>query len=94
MEPPWLQRVAISGKSPRPVNRGNKRNPLPPAATGCLRRYGKEGVDGSSPSEGFAKFLLISPFCLPGWRRVRASASTERPPRAAIAFEEAAKRCW
>ena len=24
--------------------------------------HGKEGVDGSSPSEGFAKFLLISPF--------------------------------
>ena len=24
------------GKSPRPINRGNKRNPLPPAATGCL----------------------------------------------------------
>ena len=24
--------------------------------------HGKEGVDGSSPSEGFAKFLLIRPF--------------------------------
>src|SRR4029453_3717392 len=26
--------------------------------------HGKEGVDGSSPSEGSAKFLLISPFRL------------------------------
>ncbi len=24
---------------------------------------GKEGVDGSSPSEGFAKFLQFSSFC-------------------------------
>jgi len=26
-------------------------------------RHGKEGVDGSSPSEGFAKFLQFSSFC-------------------------------
>jgi len=32
--------------------------PIPP-------QNGKEGVDGSSPSEGSAKFLLISPFRLP-----------------------------
>jgi hypothetical protein len=25
-------------------------------------KHGKEGVDGSSPSEGFEKFLLISSF--------------------------------
>jgi hypothetical protein len=33
-------------------------------ATGCHRLHenGKEGVDGSSPSEGFRKFLLISSF--------------------------------
>jgi hypothetical protein len=30
---------------------------LPPVACD-----GNEGVDGSSPSEGFAEFLLISPF--------------------------------
>jgi hypothetical protein len=34
---PWLQPVAIAGKSTGPRNRENKRNPLPPAATGCLR---------------------------------------------------------
>jgi hypothetical protein len=35
---PWLQPVATQGKSARPVSRENKPNPLPPAATGCLRR--------------------------------------------------------
>jgi hypothetical protein len=35
---PWLQPTAISGKSFRPANRKNRPNPLPPAATGCLRR--------------------------------------------------------
>ena len=35
---PWLQLVAVSGKSDRRGSRPNKRNPLPPAATGCLRR--------------------------------------------------------
>ena len=49
---PWLQPVAISGKSTGPPNRKSKRNPLPSAATGCVGN-GKEGVDGSSPSEGF-----------------------------------------
>jgi hypothetical protein len=28
-----------------------------------LANDGKEGVDGSSPSEGFEKSLLIRPFC-------------------------------
>ena len=34
---PWLQRAATSGKSGELANRENKPNPLPPAATGCLR---------------------------------------------------------
>jgi len=50
---PWLQPVAIAGKSAAPRNRKNKRNPLRLAATG----YGKEGVSGSSPEEG----LKLSP---------------------------------
>ena len=49
---PWLQPVASNGKFPGRSNRKSKRNPLPPAAIGCLAN-GKEGVDGSSPSEGF-----------------------------------------
>ncbi len=36
---PWLQPVAIIGKSTGPRNRKNKRNPLPSAATGCLGKY-------------------------------------------------------
>jgi hypothetical protein len=36
---PWLQLVAISGKSTGARNRKNKRNPLPPAATGCGGKY-------------------------------------------------------
>ena len=65
------------------------RNQAETAAVSCDRLpetfHGKEGVDGSSPSEGSAKFLLINSFCCPGWRRFWASTSTERPPRAAIA---------
>jgi FixJ family two-component response regulator len=37
------------------------------------------------------KFLLISSFCFPTWRRVRASTSTQCPPRAAIASGAASK---
>jgi hypothetical protein len=46
--------VAITGKSLSDEIRQIKPNPE--------KFHGKEGVDGSSPSEGFAKFLLISPF--------------------------------
>ena len=45
-----------------------------------LANDGKEGVDGSSPSEGFKKSLQIGSFCLPVRRRLRVAASTERPP--------------
>src|SRR5437016_13896833 len=46
---------------------------LPPVAVWI---DGKEGVDGSSPSEGFTTFLLVSSFRLPRRRRVGASTST------------------
>ncbi|HLF00106.1 MAG TPA: hypothetical protein VI540_09430 [Gaiellaceae bacterium] len=45
--------MAISGKSRGGRNRKKKPNLLPWLATGCRERHGKEGVDGSSPSEGF-----------------------------------------
>src|SRR6266540_2852928 len=52
-------------------------------------RDGKERVDGSSPSEGFRKFLLISFFrCRPGLRE-QGAASTERPRLAGTACCEA-----
>ncbi len=46
------------GRRRKPLN---TRKPLPWVATRC-RKDGKEGVDGSSPSEGFAISLLISSF--------------------------------
>jgi hypothetical protein len=48
---PWLQPVAINGKSTERKTGENRPNPLRPVATRCPRN-GKEGVDGSSPSEG------------------------------------------
>src|SRR5919106_1549855 len=54
--------------------------------------HGKEGVDGSSPSEGFAISLQISPFRWRCWRRVWVSTSTERPPPCRIASAVAQKR--
>src|SRR3989454_4990645 len=55
--------------------------------------HGKEGVDGSSPSEGFRKFLLISSFRCRRGRRRQVSASTGRP-RAGDSFsDKASNRC-
>ncbi len=66
---------------------------------GCNRwqsvanRHGKEAVDGSSPSEGFRKFLLISFFRRLMRRQKRGAASTERPRAAAVFSYESAKSC-
>ena len=59
---------------------------------------GKEGVDGSSPSEGSQKFLLISPFWH-SWQRgfrTRRPPSVHRPPRVASAGpgNRVAVRLW
>ena len=66
-------------------------------ATGChqlpFESHGKEGVDGSSPSEGFAKFLLISFFRRLMSRQKRGAPSTERPRAAAVFSYESAKSC-
>ena len=53
---------------------------------------GKEGVNGSSPLEGFRKFLLISSFRCRQRRRERPSASTERPRAGESVSDEAANR--
>jgi hypothetical protein len=55
--------------------------------------HGKEGVNGSSPLEGFTKLLLFSSFSSRTRRRLGAPASTERPPLAATAFCGAWNRC-
>src|SRR5205823_1653607 len=60
---------------------------------GWVRRDGKEGVDGSSPSEGFRKFLLISFFRRLMRRQKRGAASTERPRAATVFSYESAKSC-
>jgi hypothetical protein len=51
------------------------------------QNHGKEGVRGSSPREGFRKFLLISSFRCRRERQERAAASTERP-RAGEFFDD------
>jgi hypothetical protein len=70
------QPVATGRKCDGPDNGSNKpiRNRWQPAA-------GKEGVRGSSPREGFRKFLLISSFRRLRRRQKRGAASTERPRR-------------
>src|SRR5438876_7748521 len=49
---PWLQLVAINGKSEGQKTSQDRCRPLRPVAA---RSNGKAGVDGSSPSEGSAK---------------------------------------
>jgi hypothetical protein len=97
MEHLWSPAGATSGKH-RQV--GRPPEPLKQAkslAVGCdwLPRAsnGKEGVDGSSPSEGFASSLLISSFRSPRRRRVDGSTSTERPRCSPIACAETWKPC-
>ena len=52
------QPVATGGKWDCPENGSNKPKPLPWVAISCRApQNGKEGVDGSSPSEGFRKSL-------------------------------------
>jgi len=55
--------------------------------------HGKEGVDGSSPSEGFANSLHLRLFRCRQGRRERASASRERPRAGDFSFDEALYCC-
>jgi hypothetical protein len=81
----WLQPLATGRKSDTLGSAKNEPKSLPSVAT-SYPNDGKEGVIGSSPIEGFAKSLLINSFCLPAGRRLRPSASTERPRPGATAF--------
>jgi hypothetical protein len=54
------QSVANHGASETAETSENRCRRLQPVA---VWSDGKEGVDGSSPSEGSAKFLLVSSFC-------------------------------
>jgi hypothetical protein len=88
-----MQPVAIGGESESRANGLNKPNPLPLIAASCEHNDGKEGVNGSSPLEGFRKFLLISSFRYRQGRRERVSASTERPPAGDFFLAEAPYCC-
>jgi hypothetical protein len=63
MEPLWSPAVATGGNRSQIAPAGTTLKQAKTVAVGCDQLPGKEGVDGSSPSEGFAKFLLISSFC-------------------------------
>ena len=82
MERLWSRAVATSGNQWQ-IGSGRKRlNRAKTVAVDCdqLPCHGKEGVNGSSPLEGFAKFLLISPFGLRERRQIGGLTSTQRPP--------------
>ena len=88
MEPLWSPAVARGGNWSQ-MGRPRKRLKQAKAvAVGCHRLpemfHGKEGVDGSSPSEGFSFCLLSGCFRCLDWRRPRASASTRRPPASTV----------
>src|SRR5262249_50245532 len=87
----WGQLPGISGP-PRELEASGRKVPPRPINTGKARReressnplttsnlHGKEGVDGSSPSEGFdTKYLQISISCCLYWRAIRGLAGTKR----------------
>jgi hypothetical protein len=88
MEPLWSPVVATAGSrwQMRTAPEAAKSREI--VAVGC-HRYGKEGVSGSSPEEGFEKFLQFSSFCLRMGLRLGVPTSTERPRLAADASCEA-----
>jgi hypothetical protein len=59
MEPLWSPVVATVGNQWQIAEARKRRNQAQTVAVGCYRlpfgAHGKEGVDGSSPSEGLAK---------------------------------------
>jgi hypothetical protein len=67
MEPLWSPAVATSGNRSQMGGRRDRLRQAKPVALGCdplpESFYGKEGVDGSSPSEGSAKAPQICAFC-------------------------------
>jgi hypothetical protein len=83
---PGLQPTPISGKSTRPVKRKNKPNPLPPVATGCLRRSmvrrGSTVRVRQRASQNASKW----PFLLPQTTRSGQAAAENLSPRSAPKF--------
>jgi hypothetical protein len=74
MEPLWSPAVATSGNRWQMRRRHKPQKQAKSVAPGCHRLpanfHGKEGVSGSSPEEGFEKFLLTSAgLTAPTWVR-------------------------
>jgi hypothetical protein len=67
MEPLWSPVVAIGGNQRQNAQGRKAQKQGETVATGCYRLretfHGKEGVDGSSPSEGSAKTPQTGAFC-------------------------------
>src|SRR4029450_5708929 len=67
MERLWSLAVATGGNRWQMGTPRKRPKQAATVATGCdqlpIGAHGKEGVDGSSPSEGSRKSLLIIPFC-------------------------------
>jgi hypothetical protein len=68
MEPLWSPAVATGSNRWQMGGRPERLKQAKTVAVGCDRLpepfHGKEGVDGSSPSEGSAKAPQISPFAV------------------------------
>src|SRR5207253_11511715 len=81
ISPPAWQPTTVSVRRARmpPTLKRAKLRPLALLAQLVEHLHGKEGVDGSSPSEGFASSPLISSFRRLWRRQKRGAASTERP---------------
>src|SRR5919197_6768801 len=85
MEPLWSPVVAP----------GRNRSKIEQAQEPPKQANGKEGVIGSSPIEGFAKFLHIGFFCCRGRRRTAGATSTKRPPVSQVVPAPGAQTlCW
>jgi hypothetical protein len=69
MEPLWSQAGATSGNQWQTLRAQKPPKQAKTVATGChqlpIGAHGKEGVDGSSPSEGSRNPLVISSFWSP-----------------------------
>jgi hypothetical protein len=62
MEPLWSPVVATGGNPWQIAHPQERRKQAKTVAVHCEHLHGKEGVDGSSPSEGFAFCLLSTSF--------------------------------
>jgi hypothetical protein len=112
MDPLWSPAVANAGKGSRLTDRRNRLRWPKLFAIVChpspWSRHGKEGVDGSSPSEGSAKAPHVGPFsfrptCSSSnvrwvWSRLwsfQAREPTLRAPNQEVSWEEViATRRW